>query len=355
MKKIVIIVAAAAVIVAALLGLRPILIQMVIRKGATELGNRFQDSLLTDGRLHVVTVGTGSPAPDPYRVQACTAVIADGVFILFDCGSGSASRVESLGLPVAALDAVFLTHLHSDHIADLPLIADTSWRYGRKRMLEVFGPAGTQAVVAGFNQAYYPNGAFRYEDMKGRRISPLELAFPAGHDVADPDPEGRALVYANENGLRVFAFLVDHAPVKPAFGYRIEYKGRVVVLSGDTRRCENVARNARGADMLIHEAFDKDLENEMLGLAQRMSGDGPEKPMALDMIAGIEHYHSSPKDAAEIAAEAGVKILVLSHIMPPIGPPAFGRLLTNGMFLHGASGLFKGKIAIAEDGMQFDL
>ncbi len=223
MKKIAIMVVAAAVIVAALLGLRPLLMQVVIRKGAAELGNRFQESLLTDGRLHVVMVGTGSPAPDPYRAQACTAVIVEGAFILFDCGSGAASRVESLGLPVAALDVVFLTHLHADHIADLPLIADTSWRYGRKRKLEVHGPAG------------------------------------------------------------------------------------------------------------------------------------PEKPMALDMIAGVEHYHSSPKDAAEIAAEAGVKTLVLTHIMPPIGPPAFGRLLTNGMFLDGASGLFKGKVVIAEDGMQFAL
>jgi len=127
---------------------------------------RFQTGLLTDGHLHVVTVGTGSPALDADRVQSCLAVLADGAFILFDAGAASAWRAEQLRLPLADLNAVFLSHLHSDHIADLPLMANISWRYGRKHPLIVFGPEGSVKMMAGFNQAYQTDAEFRHADMK---------------------------------------------------------------------------------------------------------------------------------------------------------------------------------------------
>jgi ribonuclease Z len=327
-----------------------------IRQQAEKIGNRFHHELLTDGKMHIFTVGTGSPNPNPRRVQSCLAVMVDGLFILFDAGAGSAQEADKLGLPLSDLEAVFLTHLHSDHIADLPLMASKGWRYGRSNTLPVYGPVGTIEVVAGLNQGHRLDRVYRYANIKGFS-APLDIAAPVGYDIATPGPAGKKMVVEFSNGLKVFCFGVEHAPVEPAFGYRIEYNNRVVVISGDTRACENVARHAQGADLLFHEAFNKNLVNKMLTLTADTPVAAQNKSIRMIRSLGkkVQTYHTSPVSAAEIASRARVKKLVFTHIDPPLGPFPVRQLITQPFFLKGVSDAFKGDVAIAEDGMYFVL
>jgi ribonuclease Z len=353
-RKIAIVVLVLIVLSGAGLVFRPALTDYSIERQTRAIGKRFQTGLLHDGLLHIITVGTGSPAPDPRRVQSCVAVLADGAFLMFDAGAASAWRADQLRLPMADLNAVFLTHLHSDHIADLPLMADISWRYGRTHELQVYGPEGTEKVVAGFSQAFGPDVGFRYASKENPDV-PLEVALPVSHDIKTPGPTRAVLVYRHKNGLAVYAFLVEHPPVWPAFGYRIEYKGRAVVLSGDTRRSENVVRQARGADILIHEAFNKKLVDRMVALGREEAHSDRYAKMTARMVKGVQDYHSSPVDAAQIAAQAGVKTLVLTHIIPPMGGRAARFLVTERLFLQGVADAYHGKVLIAEDGMEWSL
>jgi ribonuclease Z len=153
--------------------------------------------------------------------------------------------------------------------------------------------------------------------------------------------------------VRVFAFLVEHEPVKPAFGYRIEYKDRVVVISGDTRKTENVARHAKGADMLIHEAYNKDIVNRILS-AQSEVPDTPYARQVFRIARLTQHYHTTPVEAAELANEAGVQTLVFTHIIPPLGTGLQSLVLRN-LFLKDVDKAFQGKIVVADDGLHLSL
>jgi len=254
------------------------------------------------------------------------------------------------------LKVVFLTHLHSDHIADLPLVASKGWRYGRTHPLHIYGPIGSEETLDGLNQGHHLDREYRYANIK-EFAAPLDIAAPIGHDIGTPGPTEKKMVYQFDNGLKVFAFAVEHAPVEPAFGYRVEYKGRVVVISGDTKACENVARHAQGADLLIHEAFNKNLVNRMLAL----TADTPvtDKNKSIQMIRSlgkkVQTYHTSPVNAAEIASQAKVKKLVFTHIDPPLGPFLIRRLITQPFFLKEVTNVFDGEVVIAEDGMHFKL
>jgi ribonuclease Z len=327
----------------------PHMMDLAIKRQAVSAARGLQTSLLDDGKLHVIVVGSGSPAPDPLRVQACVAIIADGDFLLFDAGGGSAYRLGLLGLPASQISTVFFTHLHSDHMADLPLIANLGWRHGRQHHLTVFGPTGTETVVNGFNQAHHPDLAFRYENTKDF-CAPVEVALPKGHDVPTPAGETRDLVYQGPSGLRVYAFLVDHPPVEPAFGYRIEYQDRVVVISGDTRRCENVAHQAQKADILIHEAYNKQLVDRMLDLAADEIVRTPHGAILADEARQVQSYHTSPVEAAAIAAQAQVHTLVFTHIIPPLGNRLARFLVTERLFMAGVKDRFPGQVILAEDG-----
>ena len=349
-KKFTVIGAVLIILVAGLYILKPYLVDKALLYQAEALGDRFRYDLLKDGKIHVITVGTGTPIANPRRVQSAVAIFADGVFIMLDAGAGAAEQADLQGLPLSDLNAIFITHLHSDHIADLPLLASKGWRYGRTTRLSVHGPVGTSKMVEGFNQAHYFDKTYRYENIKGYALS-IEKAEPAGHDIATPGPTEKKLVQKFENGLKVFAFAVEHAPVEPAFGFRIEYKGRSIVISGDTRACENMVLQSQGADLLIHEANNFALLDHMI----KLNGDRDNKTLQAFKVLGkkIQTYHTSPVQAAEIAARANVKKLVFTHIDPPMGPFVVRKLVTEPFFMTGVSDVYSGEMVIAEDGMDF--
>jgi ribonuclease Z len=299
--------------------------------------------LLSDGQLHVVLCGTGSPLPDANRAQACTAIIAGGEFVLVDTGSGSWRKVALNNLPAQDLSAILLTHFHSDHIGDLGEALMQSWAAGRTRKLNVYGPPGVERVVAGFAQAYSLDTDYRVLH-HSEEFMPRAAAGAIAQPVRLTSNEAAALVF-ERNGLKVTAFKVEHDPANPAYGYRFEYRGRIVVVSGDTARSDNLGRHAGGADLLIHDVIAKNL----LQLASsnfEQAGNRRRAKMSRD----ITTYHASPLEAAAIAASARVETLVFTHMVPPPNSPQIEQA-----FMRGVNDIFKGKVVIATDGMRFDL
>ena len=295
-----------------------------------------------DGQLHVVLCGTGSPLADANRAQACTVILAGSEFVIVDAGSGSMRKVASNNLPMQNLSAILLTHFHSDHIGDLGEAMMQSWAAGRTQKLNVYGPPGVEKVVAGFMQAYALDTDYRVLH-HGEETMPRSAAAAIAQPIKLKSDDAAALVF-ERNGLKVLAFKVNHDPVTPAYGYRFEYKGRVVVISGDTAKSANLAKHAVGADLLIHEVIAKNLV-EFAAKNFEKSGNKRRAKMASDII----NYHTSPTEAAEVAATAKVETLVFTHLVPAVIPQ------TEPVFTRGVSEIFKGKVVIGNDGMRFDL
>jgi len=318
--------------------------RLMDRQVESALRHRNQKEVLQSPDLQVVLCGTGSPLPDKERASACTAVLAGGQFVLVDVGPGSWENVDLAGLPTGNLGAVLLTHFHSDHIGDLGEAITQSWIAGRAQPLDVYGPPGTTRVVDGFDAAYAADASYRTLH-HGEQYLPASAAPAVGHDVVIGDaPDADAVVF-DRNGLRVTMFRVHHDPVTPAVGYRFDYRGRAVVVSGDTAKSASVAKHAAGADLLIHEALQPDMMGRVAAVADRI-GQARLAKLARDTVG----YHTSPVEAAEVARDAGVTTLVFTHEVP--GPRNF---LMRRMFLSGVHGVFSGEVVLGEDGMRFNL
>jgi ribonuclease Z len=315
------------------------LISRVARRAATTPDHR---EWLEDGALHVVLCGTGSPLPSEERAGPCTAILAGGHLLLVDTGPGSNDRMGLLRLPREALDAVLLTHFHSDHIGELGETGMQSWALGRPAPLAVYGPEGVDAVVEGFETAYAPDTRYRVAH-HGADLMPPERRALEPHEV-DVPAQGTALVF-EQGPLRVSAFAVDHAPVSPAYGYRIDFNGRSVVVSGDTRPSENLVAAAQDADLLVHEALATHLI-EAAREAFEAAGNERRARIAHD----IQGYHTTPVQAAQIAKQAGVDMLVLNHLVPP---PQ--NALVRRLFLRGVPDAWDGEVVLGEDGLHFTL
>ncbi len=300
---------------------------------------------LPDG-LHVALCGSGSPMPDPTRAGPCSVVIAGKHVFVVDAGEGGARNIMLMGIPNSRIERVFLTHLHSDHIDGLGPMLLLAWTgAARTRPLPIHGPAGTDRVIAGFDAAYRIDAGFRTAH-HGPGVAPpsgaggeaLPFALPTKGDWS-PVP-----VFA-EDGISVTAFRVVHGPVEPAVGYRFEYKGRSIVFSGDTSPTPSIARNARGADLLVHEGLQPRLVKEMTRILESRRQAGLAK-----ITRDILDYHTTPEDAAAEARAAGVRNLVFSHNIPPMP----SRVMYPA-FLGGARRRFGGTITVGEDGMVFSL
>ena len=269
----------------------------------------------------VTLLGTSSPSPSIDRFGMSTLVEAGDTRLLFDCGRGAIQRLLQLGPDYPRVDRLFLTHLHSDHIVGIPDLWLTAWIMGRKKAFKVWGPDGTVSMMAHLEQAYQADIHIR-RDLD-------ELLPQSGIDIVAEDiTEGFEYTLGD---VRVVVFDVDHRPVKPAFGYRIEYDGKVVVLSGDTRPCENLVKYAQGADLLIHEII---APQAFLKRATQMTEHHRQ--------AVIEH-HTTPRQAGEIFGRINPKLAVYSHV---IGPPIPGY---EAEILDGTAETYSGAVAIGYD------
>jgi ribonuclease Z len=303
-------------------------------------GNR--TDWIEDDAMHVVLCGTGAPLLSPEQAGPCTAVIAGGKMYLVDVGPSSTERSMQYRLPLEKLDGVFLTHFHSDHIGELGEAMTQSWLAGRRTPLDVYGPNGVAGVVGGFLRAYARDQVYR-NSHHGQEYLPKEGARMRAHTVIPKDGVDRTVF--EKNGLKVVAIAVDHAPVAPALGYRFEYGGRVVVISGDTSYSPNLARAAKGADLLIHEVLEKELIASMSrALADR--GLDRQAQLARDVL----EYHTSPADAVRLARTAQVGMLVFNHLVPPV--PSF---MARRVFLRDLGETGDLEVVLGEDGMHFRL
>lgn len=300
--------------------------------------------MLTDGNLHVVLVGSGGPMPNTERVSVSTAVIAGGEFILVDTGPGSARNAMLQNLPIGKLSAVFLTHFHSDHIGDLGEVNMYSWVQGnRKKSLEVFGPEGVETVVKGFALAYGLDSLYRTAH-HGKAVAPPEGAAPVAETLTIDNPD-KARLFFNRNGLKAYAFEVDHFPAKPAVGYRFEYKGNVVVITGDTQKTDTLAKHADKADLFICDGLDAKTIGIGAEVASKIN-----RPSLAKILTDIPDYHLTPVQAAELAAEAAAKKLVLNHVVPPQT-----NFIIKRRYLAGVADVYDGDVEVGEDGMTFVL
>ena len=244
--------------------------------------------------LKVVLLGTGAGPPvNLQQYGASTLVEAGGQRFLFDCGRGATLRLAQAGVPIGSITRVFLTHLHSDHVLQLPDLLLAGWAGGQRAVpLAVWGPAGTRNMMEHLLQAF---------DFDIRMRRDVDEHFPAsGITVVSHEVTTDSVVFA-EHGVTVTAFLVDHGPVKPAFGYRVDYQGRSVVLSGDTRVSENLVRHAQGTDVLVHEVIDPEAARNR-----------PSRPSEAVIEAIIAH-HTTPEQAGEVFRRVAPRLAVYSH------------------------------------------
>jgi len=296
---------------------------------------------LGDG-LHVGLCGTGSPMPNPGRAGPCNVVIAGNQTFIVDIGEGGARNIALMGVDTSDASGLLLTHFHSDHIDGMgPLMLNHWVRGASTSPLAVYGPIGVSAVIDGFNAAYATDDSYRIAH-HGEAIAPSS----GGGAEARPFEIGDgSAVVLNHGGLRITAFAVDHAPVAPAVGYRFDYKGRSVCISGDTVRSANLEEVCNGVDLLVHEALQPALVGEMEA-AMKQRGQGNLAKIMSDIV----DYHATPEDAADSAQSAGAQMLVLSHLVPPL-PSAY----LYPAFLGDAESRFDGPLIVGEDGMMFSM
>lgn len=293
-------------------------------------------ALYTGDGLNVFFCGTGSPLPSKKRAQTCTAVFAGDRFFIVDAGTGSWENVQAAGIPATKLRGVLLTHFHSDHIGDLSEINIGSWATTREAPLAIYGPPGVERVVAGENEAFALDAGYRIAH-HGKGVLP-----PRGEGMKAVAFDATApIVVYEEDGLKITAFPVRHDPVTPAVGYRFDYKGRSVAISGDTAYSDSLAAAAKDVDLLMHEAQ----ANHMVALMQRAAAKAGSAATA-KIFADIPSYHTSPEDAARIANKANADWLVLTHLTPAPDNPVAKRI-----FMRGVSAIRGDNIVMAEDGM----
>jgi ribonuclease Z len=243
----------------------------------------------------VTLLGTGNPRPTPDRFGPGILVEAGSERLLVDAGRGGTIRLFEIGRAplLSGITAVLLTHLHSDHVVGLPDLWLTGWMFGRAVPLQVIGPKGTADLVSGLKSAY----AF---DVRMRRDVDERLPAP-GVEMSGRD--GRPGIVLERGGVKVTAFAVDHGPVAPAFGYRVDFAGRSAVFSGDTRYLGAIADAARGADVIVHEVVSPEAERRRAQVA----------PGTIERIIA---RHTTPEQAGRIFASAKPRLAVYSHIVP---------------------------------------
>jgi ribonuclease Z len=301
----------------------------LLEQAATAAMQRTPTMSEFDG-LQVFMCGTSSPLPAPGRAQACVAVLAGRALYVVDAGAGSAQVATLGGLPLERLEAVFLTHFHSDHIAAVPEFNLNSWVAGRPKPLTVFGPAGVTEVVDGLNAAYRLDRSYRVAH-HGEELMPPEL----GVMQSSLMEVGTALSFGD---LTVTSFGVNHDPIRPAVAYRFDYRGRSVVISGDAIVDQGLIEAATDADLLLQDTLSLPIIKTLEGAS---AGTRIEK-----IFHDIQDYHAHAGDLAALVDQSGVRQLALYHLVPPPRNALFEKIFRRE--------LSRGTV-ITEDSMIFEL
>ncbi len=285
-------------------------------------------ALAQPARTRLILLGTGGgPRPKKLASAPANVVVVDDVLYVVDCGDGVARQIVSAGLPLMALRHVFITHQHSDHNADYGNLLLLGWAAGLRTPVDTWGPPPLEKMTAAFFEMNAFDINTRIADEGRVPLVPLVHA----HEIS-----GGGVVIQDER-VKVTAAVVDHPPVVPSFAYRLDTPDRSIVISGDTAPSQNLVALAKGADILVHEAMYTPAIDRVVGSV----------PNATTLREHLIASHTSPEECGRIAAEAGVKTLVLSHLIPG-GDPS----VTDQMWTDAASKFFRGRIVVAQDLMQ---
>lgn len=293
--------------------------------------------------LHVITTGTGAPLPDPNRVGPQAVVVAGDQILAFDTGPGSTRQLALTGLSISAVNALFLTHYHSDHISDLGEFMLQHWTgTGTIAPLQIYGPPGVEEVVNGFLAAYRLDRQYRIDHHGAGTMPPsgfggVANTFDLGTDLMASD-----VVY-EAGDVQVIAFNVDHPPVIPAVGFRVNYKDRSVMITGDTIYSDSLIHHAMGADLMVSDSLNHKMSQMVADAGEDMDNN------LSSVTEDIQESHIRPEEAAVVAREAGVPVLIITHVLPPV--PDFLR----GPFLRDARKLYDGHLQMANDGTLISL
>jgi len=291
------------------------------------------NNLPKEDALSAVVCGSRSPLPGP-GAEVCILVKAGNDIFVVDIGDGSAANIREWNIPYNQVRAVLFTHLHSDHISDLADFHLSSWiNQNRGSKLNVYGPKGVDLVTEGFEKAYQLDYQYRH-DHHGKEIAPITVAGfnPISIDV------GQSVVL-EKDGLKITVFEVSHNPIKPAFGYRFDYKNRSIVISGDTSYNENLIKKSQNADVLFHDALSINIIEGMQAFMEKIGRDG-----VWQILEDIKEYHATTLEAAKAANEANVTHLVLYHLIP-----APSNLILKNIFIRGMNDVRK-EWTLSEDG-----
>ena len=273
--------------------------------------------------MQAVILGSGVPFPDPERAGASTLVRSSAGDLLFDCGRAVLMRAAAVGASAAALRAVFLTHLHSDHITDFNDVITTRWIMSlQPNPLPVVGPSGTATLVEATEAMLEP-------DIRYRITHHDDLTWPPSAEVTECE-HGTVLA---DGVVTVTAAPTDHAPVRPTVGYRVDDGDASVVIAGDTVPCPGLDELCAGADMLVHTVIRRDLL----------------EPLNVPRLNDVFDYHSTVEDAAQTAARGGVGTLVLTHLVPAPRPEAEQEWSDR------ARAHFDGTVVVARDLVTLDV
>jgi len=294
--------------------------------------------------LSVALCGSGSPMPDPTRAGPCTAVVAGHRLFVVDIGDGGTRNLSLMNLPPAKVEAIFLTHFHSDHIGGLGELMLQRWAGGSNSVpTPVYGGPGVDKVVAGFMAAYDQDRGYRIAHHGPLIVPPTGFGgIPHPFDAQRGQPD---VIVFQDKDLKITAFPVEHQPVEPAVGYRFDYKGRSLVISGDTAPSPRLEAASKGVDLLVHEG----LSPTLVGIQHRAAEKAGNKTITA-ITHDILSYHTFPEDAAALAQRAGVKQLLFTHVIPPLPLRAL-----EGPFLGRSRQIFQGTVQVGRDGDMISL
>ncbi len=337
MKKIYyLLIAAILILIVTFFGFRTSVVQNYLIDFDFERQWNNQDKLVTFEGDYIIGLVCGSrgPLPGKGRAEPCIMIKTPDHMFIVDTGDGSRQNLMNWQVDLGNLDAVLFTHLHSDHISDLADYHLYSWvTQNREGKLPVYGPQGTQRVTEGITRAYELDTEWRTLH-HGEDVAPSDIA---GFDTKIIDLNSPVIF--DDSSLKITAFEVDHFPVDPSLGYRFDYKGRSIVISGDTDYSKNLIEQSKNADLLFHDA----LSYNMIGRAEEISLDI--EPQLSRVFYDIQDYHASPIEAAQAANEANVKELIFYHLIP--APQTF---LAKIIFVRGVNEVRPDNWTLADDG-----
>lgn len=277
----------------------------------------------------LVLLGTGAgPVPGRSRRMTSHVMLSNGSAYVLDCGMGVTDQYARTGIPFSALRSIFITHHHPDHNIEYGPLLIVGWIQGLPLDVRAFGPPPLKQLTEDFMRAYRQTVEFWAEDFHMKPLTTVSV-----NEISGAGP------VMQDDNVKVSSIVVKHPPVKPALGYRFDFKDRSIAFSGDTAPLGAVAAMAKGADVLVHETMYVPAEEKYIK-GEIAKG----RPVTFDdFMAHMKADHTPSEDVGRIAQEAGVKTLILSHLTPPIDS------IADDTWREGAAKYFKGKIIVGKD------